>query len=191
VFRELLLRRVSAFCSLSTAQVDQLQQHYELMMRWNKVINLTRIERMEEVLDRHYAESLFLGSNLPAGPITIGDVGSGAGFPGLPIAVLRPESRITLIESHQRKAVFLKEAGRVLPNVAVISKRAEDATERFDWIVSRAVSWVDLERVALRLAPNLALLVTDAPPSPGSGLSIRSLPLPWDEHRAVVMITQT
>src|SRR6185369_11634689 len=65
------------------------------MLRWNKMINLTRIERMEEVVDRHYAESLFLGSNLPAGPITIGDVGSGAGFPGLPIAVLRPESRIT------------------------------------------------------------------------------------------------
>src|ERR1700682_5683540 len=111
------------------------------MLRWNKTINLTRIERVEEAVDRHYAESLFLGSNLPPGRLSIADVGSGAGFPGVPIAILRPELSVFLIESHQRKAVFLKEATRGLPNVSVSSKRAEDLRQTFDWVVSRAVSW--------------------------------------------------
>src|ERR1700686_1014922 len=95
------------------------------MFRWNKTINLTRIEGIEEAVDRHYAESLFLGANLPAGPLKIADVGSGAGFPGIPVAILRPEVAVSLIESHQRKGVFLKEATRRLQNVTVISKRAE------------------------------------------------------------------
>src|SRR6266436_9755293 len=99
------------------------------MLHWNKVINLTRIERLEEVVDRHYAESLFVGANLPFGSLTIADLGSGAGFPGFPIAVLRPECSVTLIESHKRKAVFLKEASRALPNVVVLAQRAEDVSQ--------------------------------------------------------------
>src|SRR6266404_8786605 len=105
------------------------------MLRWNKVINLTRIERIEEVIDRHYAESLFVGANLPCGSLRIADLGSGAGFPGLPIAILRPQCLVTLIESHQRKAVFLKEASRSIPNIRVLAKRAEDVQESFDWAI--------------------------------------------------------
>jgi 16S rRNA (guanine527-N7)-methyltransferase len=156
VFRELLVQRVSGFCELSSVQLDQLQEHYELMLRWNKTINLTRIERVEEAVDRHYAESLFLGANLPSGRLSIADVGSGAGFPGIPIAILRPELFVSLIESHQRKAVFLKESARVLPNVTVIAKRAEGVVQKFDWVISRAVSWRDLQ--GLDLAPKLALI---------------------------------
>jgi 16S rRNA (guanine(527)-N(7))-methyltransferase RsmG len=179
VFRELLLDRVSGFCQLSTLQVDQLEQHYKLMVRWNKTINLTRIES-EEAVERHYAESLFLGTCLPPGPLTIADVGSGAGFPGIPVAVLRPEVAVSLIESHQRKAVFLKEASRGLPNVTVIARRAEDVKAVFDWAISRAVRWKDLEK--LTLAPQLALLGSEA-----MGLSI---PLPWDENRKVILVSR-
>jgi 16S rRNA (guanine527-N7)-methyltransferase len=180
VFRELLVERVSEFCQLTVIQLDQLEQHYELMLRWNKTINLTRIERVEEVVDRHYAESLFLGVSLPAGPLRIADVGSGAGFPGIPIAVLRPEISISLIESHQRKAVFLKEATRSLPNVRVISKRAEDVGGSFDWIVSRAVRWHDLQ--GLGLAPKLALIGTNAP-----GVSV---PFPWSDTRRLILVSR-
>ena len=180
MFRELLLQRVSGFCQLSDIQLDQLQQHYELMLRWNKTINLTRIEGVEEVVDRHYAESLFLGSNLPAGPLKIADVGSGAGFPGIPIAILRPEVSVSLIESHQRKAVFLKEASRGLPNIIVISKRAEDLHQRFDWVVSRAVSWRDLQE--LSMAPRLALIGTDAPGA--------SIALPWANERCICLVSR-
>ena len=163
MFRELLIRRVSAFCPLSSVQLDQLEQHYELMVRWNKTINLTRIDGVEEAVDRHYAESLFLASKLPVGPLRIADIGSGAGFPGFPVAVVRPECHLTLVESHKRKAVFLKEATRAMPNVTVAAQRAEDISQVYDWIVSRAVSWEDLQRFARKLAPNLALLCTDAP----------------------------
>ena len=163
MFRELLIRRVSAFCQLSSAQLDQLEQHYELMVRWNKIINLTRIDGVEEAVDRHYAESLFLASKLPAGPLRIADIGSGAGFPGFPVAVVRPECHVTLVESHKRKAVFLKEATRAMPNVSIAAERAENIAQVYDWIVSRAVSWEDLEQFARKLAPNLALLCTNAP----------------------------
>jgi 16S rRNA G527 N7-methylase RsmG len=180
VFRELLLRRVSEFCKLSARQLDQLQAHYELMVRWNKTINLTRIDGVEEAVDRHYAESLFLGTNLPEGPLAIADVGSGAGFPGVPIAILRPDVAVCLIESHQRKSVFLKEATRGLPNVTVFSKRAQAVQETFDWIVSRAVSWRDLR--GLSLAPRLALLATDAP---GAFIS-----LPWASERGIFLVSR-
>jgi len=173
VFRDLLLARASGFCSLSSVQIDQLEQHYELMKRWNRVINLTRIEDIGEVVDRHYAESLFLGANLPPGPLSVADIGSGAGFPGFPIAVLRPECRVTLIESHKRKAVFLKEASRSVRNLRVLSARAEQVSEVYDWIVSRAVSWDDLQRFASKLAPNLALLCSEAPPG-----AKKSVPVP-------------
>lgn len=179
MFRELLLGRVSGFCQLSNRQVDQLEQHYEMMLHWNKTINLTRIEG-EEAVGRHYAESLFLATCLPTGPLSIADVGSGAGFPGIPAAILRPELDVSLIESHQRKAVFLKEATRELPNVTVIARRAEDVKAGFDWVISRAVSWKDLQR--LRLAPEFALLGTEA-----SGVSI---PMPWDENRQVILVSR-
>lgn len=179
MFREHLLRLVKGFCQLSSLQVDQLEQHCELMLRWNKTINLTRIEG-DEAVERHYAESLFLGTCLPVGPLRIVDIGSGAGFPGVPVAILRPELSVSLIESHQRKAVFLKEATRGLPNIAVIAKRAEDVKDRFDWVISRAVSWKDLQ--GLTLAPQLALLGTEA-----SGVSI---PLPWNENRKVILVSR-
>ena len=175
MFRELLQRRVSTFCQLSLAQLDQLEQHYELMLRWNKVINLTRIEGVEEAVDRHYAESLFLGSRLPTGGLRIADVGSGAGFPGFPVAVLRPDCSVTLIESHKRKAVFLKEASREVPNISVLAERTEGVTQAFDWVISRAVSFEELRKFALRLAPHMALLTTIAPQT------ATVVPLPWTD----------
>ena len=140
----------------TSSQKLALDAHYELMLRWNAKLNLTRITDRQEAWERHYLESIFLARQLPPGPLRIADVGSGAGFPGIPIAVVRPECTVTLIESHQRKSVFLREATRDLPNVRVLAMRAESVQETFDWIVSRAVS---PERVLkLNLAPNVALL---------------------------------
>src|SRR5258708_7232481 len=152
------------------------------MLRWNKVINLTRIERLEHVIDRHYAESLFVGANLPCGSLRIADLGSGAGFPGLPIAILRPQCLVTLIESHQRKAVFLKEASRGLPNLSVLCKRAEDVDGSFDWVVSRAVSPGEVLRIGWKLAPDLALLCNSA--TIESNEVVR---LPWADARNLLM----
>src|SRR5271157_4701791 len=136
-----------------------------MLLRWNRKLNLTSIRNREEAIQRHYYESLFLAMHLPPGAWKIADVGSGAGFPGFPVAVLRPDCQVTLIESHQRKAVFLREASRKQANIRVLAKRAEDVKERFDWVISRAVSYEDLSPVLKKLAPNADLLTGgEAPP---------------------------
>lgn len=157
MFRELLAREFARYASLTTAQIDLLEDHYNLLTKWNPRLNLTRIEDVGDAVRLHYCESLFVGTRLPAGPLRIVDVGSGAGFPGIPIAILRPECSVTLVESHQRKAVFLREASRNLDNVTVITDRAENLTVKCDWVVSRAVSPGDI--LKLQLAKKFAALV--------------------------------
>jgi 16S rRNA (guanine527-N7)-methyltransferase len=169
---------------LSAEQAAALEAHLELLLRWNQKLNLTAIRSREEAIERHYCESLFLGASLPAGPLTIADVGSGAGFPGFPVAVQRPDCRVTLIESHQRKAVFLREASRGLPNIRVLARRAEEVEERFDWVISRAVSYQDLCPFLKKLAGNADLLTgSEAPPEELGFIWNAAVPLPWGKQR--------
>jgi 16S rRNA (guanine527-N7)-methyltransferase len=180
VLREVLER----YFTLEASQWEVLEAHYELLCRWNKVLNLTRVERPEEAAERHYGESLFLASHLPPGKWRIADVGSGPGFPGLPLAVVRPECAVTLIESHQRKAVFLRESSRGVSNVRVIAKRAERVEERFDWVVSRAVCCDDLAKCLPALAGRAALLTGSEPPDESLGLLWEApISLPWGSRR--------
>src|ERR1039457_4221428 len=144
MFADVLRQRLAGVVELSPGQMEALGAHYQLLLRWNRTLNLTSIKKMEEAVERHYCESLFLGTHLPQGPLRIADIGSGAGFPGFPVAVLRPDCSVTLIESHHRKAVFLREASRKLPNVRVLARRAEGVDEQFDWTISRAVNYEDL-----------------------------------------------
>ena len=186
MFADLLRRKLAGIVELTPAQSEILQGHYELLVRWNKIVNLTRIDNMEEAIERHYAEALFLGAHLPIeGAGKIADVGSGAGFPGFPVAVLRPDCSVTLIESHQRKAVFLREASRSVPNIQVLARRAEEVDVRFDIAISRAVGYEDLDGPLRKLAPVAFLLTgSEGPISGFSGFSgIRSLALPWGERR--------
>jgi 16S rRNA (guanine(527)-N(7))-methyltransferase RsmG len=187
-FADLLRQRLAGIVELSPEQVQLLRDHYELLLRWNKSLNLTRIEGLEAAVERHYAESLFLGAHLPAQPLRIADIGSGAGFPGFPVAVLRPDCQVALIESHQRKAVFLKEATRGLRNVEVMAKRAEEVADFFDLVISRAVSYEDLRkplrRKPSRLAPEAYLLTGNEEPPRSMGFVLtRVMPLPWGKHR--------
>lgn len=158
MFTELLLDRCQGFAELTPQQVAMLEAHYSLMARWNKSLNLTKIVDEKDAVERHYVESLFLGAHLPAGALRVADIGSGPGFPGFPVAVLRADCEVTLIESHQRKAVFLREATRDVKNITVLAKRAEEVTEHFDWVTSRAVSYEDLKSPVARLAARVALL---------------------------------
>jgi 16S rRNA G527 N7-methylase RsmG len=86
------------------------------------------------------------------------DIGTGAGFPGFPVAILRPECSIDLVESDRRKAVFLREAC-VAPNVRVLSGRAESLQGNYDWAISRAVR--PQEVIDASLASNLAMLLNE------------------------------
>ncbi|HYW45319.1 MAG TPA: 16S rRNA (guanine(527)-N(7))-methyltransferase RsmG [Bryobacteraceae bacterium] len=179
MFPDLLLDR---FPGLSASQVETLQSHFELMIRWNRSLNLTTITDTAEAVERHYCESLFLAQHLSGGRIV--DIGSGAGFPGIPVAVLLPESGVTLVESHQRKAVFLRESTRSLPNVRVLAQRAEAVTEQFDWAISRAVGYADLAKPLRRLAPNAALLTGAETPPDKLGFRWNDpIPVPWGRER--------
>ena len=182
MFREHVEREFAPYGTLSSNQLDALTSHYEILMKWNRRLNLTRIRSEEEAVQLHYCESLYLGRVLPAGRLRIADIGSGTGFPGIPLAIIRPECAVTLIESHQRKAVFLVEATRQLSNVTVLAKRAEDVDLTFDWCVSRAVALQEVVR--LTLAPRQAVLM-------GSGeCSGVHEPLPWGQGRWCCIVSR-
>jgi 16S rRNA (guanine527-N7)-methyltransferase len=170
--------------ALTGDQEAALEAHLELLMRWNRTLNLTAIRSREEAIERHYCESLFLAARLPAGALRIADVGSGAGFPGFPVAILRPDCSVTLLESHQRKAVFLRESSRSVPNIHVLASRAEEIRETFDWAISRAVSYVDLRSFLKLLAPNVDLLSGAERPPEEMGFNWEPpVMLPWGRQR--------
>lgn len=111
-----------------------------LLMRWNTRINLTAIRDLDGILRRHLLESIVFARALPSGIGTVLDFGSGAGIPGIPVALCRPEVRVTLAESQGKKVAFLREAVRVLQIGAdVYGGRAEDLDRRFDCVGMRAV----------------------------------------------------
>lgn len=191
-FTEVLERELRPWLSLSADQIFKLYTHYQFLERWNKKISLTSLEPGVELVIRHYCESLFLGAHLPAehtGKIV--DVGSGAGFPGVPIAVLHADWAVTLVESVQRKAVFLRESTRHLGNVTVLAQRAEEIDGCFDWLIARAVNPLEILSNVPRLAPKVGLLVGEqglASLKNTTGIAwAESLRLPWGDRKLCVM----
>ena len=112
-------------------------------MRWNERINLTAIRSAEQIVTRHFGESLFAARHLLASDqqAEVADLGSGAGFPGLPLKIVRPSASVALIESQNKKATFLREVIRALKltGVHVIAERAETLAREFDLVTMRAV----------------------------------------------------
>jgi len=136
---------------LSPLQLEQISIYIDLLLRWNARVNLTAIRQPEEIVTRHFGESLFAARHLfpsihavaAQSPAESGllDVGSGAGFPGLPIKIWAPPVHVTLIESNQKKATFLREVIRslTLTNVDVFSGRAEHFPDHAETVTLRAV----------------------------------------------------
>jgi 16S rRNA (guanine527-N7)-methyltransferase len=125
---------------LSSAGAAQCDAYHTVLRRWNAQINLTAIRSEEETLRRHFVESIAVARALPQGIQTLLDFGSGAGFPGLPIAICRPEISVVLAESQMKKAAFLREAVRSTGiAVEVYGSRAETNVRRFDCVTLRAV----------------------------------------------------
>lgn len=149
--------------TLSAAQLRLISMYIDLLLRWNGRVNLTAIREPEEIVTRHFGESIFAARQLfprpEAGAGTMAhviDIGSGAGFPGLPIKMWAPHVHLTLIESNQKKSTFLREVVRhlSLEDVEVFAGRAEAylgtkgdvvtfrAAEGFDSVLRIAVSLV-------------------------------------------------
>ncbi len=130
-------------------QISQLEQFYQLLSEKNKVMNLTALAEPQDFLEKHLRDSLLLHRHFQFEPGTrLIDVGTGAGFPGIPIAVMEPELTVVLLDSLTKRIHFLEEviAALDLKNAKVLNSRAESAgrqpelRESFDYCVSRAVS---------------------------------------------------
>jgi 16S rRNA (guanine527-N7)-methyltransferase len=185
---------------LSPAQLNHISTYIDILQRWNARINLTSIRDEEEIVTRHFGESLFAAQHLFPRPssaisafsalkdfdvdsandqrrttndhITVADLGSGAGFPGIPIKLWAPEIAVTLIESNHKKATFLREVIRALTltNINVVPARAEQLSAThptlFDVVTLRAVERFTaiLPTAAALLAPGgrLALLISSS-----------------------------
>jgi 16S rRNA (guanine527-N7)-methyltransferase len=137
----------------------KLERHFDLLVRWNSKVNLTRISSVSGAVRFHYVESLWVDRFAGAGERFV-DVGSGAGFPGIPLALVRPETPFVLLEPNVKKATFLRECGRSLDlgNVTVRPGRFQETDVlRSDVIVTRAVEQLEtvlpllLESVAGRV----------------------------------------
>ena len=130
---------------LDATQTQLFEELLSLFIRWSARINLTAIRDEDGILKRHFVESIACARALPAEIKTLLDFGSGAGFPGIPIALCRPEIAVTLVESQGKKAAFLREAVRVLDlSTKVHSGRAEALTTNFDCVTLRAVDKMGL-----------------------------------------------
>jgi len=149
--------------ALSPTQLTQVSTYLDLLLRWNSKMNLTAIRDSEHIVSRHFGESFFLASQLfgPGGfcdlptyqltNLLILDLGSGAGFPAIPLKIFRPDLALTLVEAHHRKAVFLREVLRAIQLDAEVKNVRADtlppasadlvtlrAVEKFDSILPTA-----------------------------------------------------
>lgn len=130
--------------SLSDEQILSIQQYIGILLAWNEKINLTAIRDPLEILYRHFCESMYAGVAVPVEKGRLADVGSGGGFPGLPLKILRPELQVFLVESNVKKATFLAEVIRELglTETRVLVSRYEELHEELaplDFVCSRAV----------------------------------------------------
>jgi 16S rRNA (guanine527-N7)-methyltransferase len=130
---------------LDASLAARFEDYLSLFVRWSARLNLTAIRDEEGILSRHFVESIACARALPAGIQTLLDFGSGAGLPGIPIALCRPEIVVTLAESQGKKAAFLSEAVRVLGIATKVhSGRAETLRTIFDCVTLRAVDKMEL-----------------------------------------------
>lgn len=120
----------------------KLLEYLALIDKWNRVYNLTAVREREKMLSHHVLDSLAVAPHLTG--TTLLDVGSGAGLPGIPLALARPEASVTLLEANHKKATFLKQAAIELDlaNVEVVNARVEawETARRHDVVISRAFS---------------------------------------------------
>ncbi len=158
---ETIQQSLSTFgVAVNEQQVICIQRYIRILLQWNEKLNLTAIRDPLEILVRHFCESMFGALAVPVESGRLADIGSGAGFPGIPMKILRPELDLVLVESNIKKGTFLAEVVRdlELSNTRVLINRYEELGEELaplDYVCSRAVGefdpfleWAASERVS-------------------------------------------
>ncbi len=197
-----LLRPFTGDAELSANMLEQFRLYLDLLLRWNARVNLTAVRDPEQIVTRHFGESLFAARMLDpqaAGPITLADVGSGAGFPGIPIKLWALHLELTLIESQNKKATFLREALRALKldRAQVFCGRAEQWGQTADLVTLRAVEHFEralpVAEALVRPGGKLCLLIGSSQMNSAQELSGEQwtwhdpLPVPLSTGRVVVI----
>lgn len=128
---------------LNNEQINKFEKYLSLLLEWNEKFNLTAIVDKDQIEEKHFIDSLFLCKYVDLKGKSLIDIGSGAGFPGIPLAIAEPELKITLLESNGKRVSFLKEVVSQLDlkNVEIIQGRAEElgTREKYDIVTARAV----------------------------------------------------
>jgi 16S rRNA (guanine527-N7)-methyltransferase len=195
--RDLLAPFIPA-AELDDPLITAIQTHLDLLLRWNQHMNLTAVRSPEEMVSRHFCESLFAAHHLFPRDSTLDvfDLGSGAGFPGLPMKYWAPKLQLTLIEGHGKKATFLREVTRALhlEGCTVLNARAEAISQRANLVTMRAVEKFDQALVSASklLSSNgqLAILIGESQHERAISLlppgQVTSTPLPSSEQRILL-----
>lgn len=136
---------LSVLPQLASETVSRLEQYVEQLLKWNAKINLISSTTVEDVWRRHIEDSLQLLPLLPPTAMTLADLGSGAGLPGMVIAIAKPDISVTLIEKDQRKSAFLNEVKSRLKlhNVSIVTADIESQASRYDSVCARALAPLD------------------------------------------------
>jgi 16S rRNA (guanine527-N7)-methyltransferase len=135
---------------LNEDQITQFDLYFRMLVEYNKVMNLTAIVEESEVYEKHFYDSLLFSFNLDFNGKSLIDVGSGAGFPGIPLSICYPNAKITLLEPLTKRCKFLENVidALHLNNVTIVNSRSEDYSslhqEEFDYVTARAVSRLNL-----------------------------------------------
>ena len=135
---------------LSEKQIQQFELYYTTLIEWNQKMNLTAITQKEDVYLKHFYDSLTISCDYPLDQQSLCDIGAGAGFPSIPLKIVYPNLKITIVDSLTKRITFLKHLANVLEleNVTAISARAEeyakDHRESFDIVTARAVARLNI-----------------------------------------------
>ena len=135
---------------LSEKQIQQFELYYTTLIEWNQKMNLTAITQKEDVYLKHFYDSLTISFDYPLEQQSLCDIGAGAGFPSIPLKIVYPNLKITIVDSLTKRITFLKHLANVLEleNVTAISARAEeyakDYRESFDIVTARAVARLNI-----------------------------------------------